>query len=367
MTLTPDPNLPPWKRLKPLPVIFVVGLFAMVWWRGQQHETKRAERRVSAVQVVDKHTVLQGKTMGTTFRVKLAGVIPETHSQALLDAVQAELDAVDAAMSTYKATSELSQFNGLQVGAAQILSQPTADVLTLALRVGAKSDGAFDVTVGPLVEAWGFGPKGVQRVPDDATLTALRGAVGAARVLRFDPKTRALSKTTAGVHLDFSAIAKGYGVDRVAARLTKEGVPGFMVEVGGEVRTHGRRADKKPWRIGIERPNPAGGGVAQVVVVQEQALATSGDYRNYREANGVRISHTIDPRTGRPIGHGLASVSVLAASCAEADAWATALNVLGPEAGLALADREGLAAYLLIRSKDGAFVGRASQAWPVGK
>ena len=360
----PDPTQPPWQRLRPLPVIFVIGLFALVWWRGQGAKEQARSRQVDAVQTEAGHTILQGRTMGTTFRVKLAGLIPERHGRAMLAVVQAELDKVDAAMSTYKPTSELSRFNQLPKGGELVFSPETAEVMALALRVGAASGGAFDVTVGPLVEAWGFGPSRPRQDPDAATLTALRARVGASTVLRFDPKTRAIRTLVPGVHLDFSAIAKGYAVDKVAARLQAEGVPGFMVEVGGEIRTHGARADKKPWRIGIEQPNPAGAGLAQVVEVTERALATSGDYRNYRERDGVRLSHTIDPRTGEPITHGLASVSVLAKTCAEADAWATAINVLGPEAGLALAEREGLAAFLLIRRADGTFAGRSSAAWP---
>lgn len=361
----PDPNLPPWKRLKPLPIVFVVGLFALVWWRGEDNEERRKRRGFEPVQVIGKHTVFQGKTMGTTFRVKLSGKLPETHGRALLSAVNEELEAVNAAMSTYQPTSELSRFNALAVNESLTLSPPTAAVLTLSLAVGVKSAGAFDVTVGPLVNAWGFGAKGTQKAPDDATLKALRRTVGAQRVLQFTPKSRVVSKKVPGVALDFSAVAKGFAVDKVAERLVREGVPGFMVEVGGEVRTHGKRADKQPWRIGIEQPNPAGGGVAQIVVLEDRALATSGDYRNYREVDGARVSHTIDPRTGRPITHKLASVSVLAATCAEADAWATTLNVLGPEAGLALADELNLAAFLLIRGNDGNFKQRTSKAWPV--
>ncbi|MCO4761668.1 MAG: FAD:protein FMN transferase [Myxococcales bacterium] len=360
----PDPNVPPWKKLRPLPVVFVLGLFFLVWWRGQTNEQAQNKRRVEPVQTQGKHTLLRGQTMGTTFTVKLSGVLPEPHSQALLGAVRQELGAVDKAMSTYKPDSELSRFNQLLTDGSLVLSEQTTEVLQLALTIGKDSGGAFDVTVGPLVRAWGFGAKSTNKGPDEATIAKLKALTGAAEQMQFDPKTRALRKKTAGVEVDFSAIAKGYGVDRVAERLIKEGVPGFMVEVGGEVRTFGKRADDKPWRIGIEQPNPAGGGIATVVTLGNLSLATSGDYRNYREVNGKRVSHTIDPRTGHPIAHKLASVSVLAKSCARADAWATALNVLGPTEGLALANKLDLAAYFLVRQPDGQFAGSQSAKWP---
>ena len=192
--------------------------------------------------------------------------------------------------------------------------------------------------------------------------TAMRPLVGFERI-EIDPSAGTLTKTLAGVTCDLSAIAKGYAVDRVAAALRELGHGDFLVEVGGEVRAQGRRPDGSFWRVAIETPDSNARSVFEVVSLHDLALATSGDYRNYYEVDGRRISHTIDPRTGHPIEHALASVSVLHSDAVHADALATALDVLGPEAGYALAQREGLAAYFIVRREDGSFAPRATPAF----
>ncbi len=363
----PDPNLPPWKRVKTLPVVFVLALFALVWWRGNADRARKTAAASAGFQTEQGMTVLRGPIFGTRYMVKVGAALPDARAKALKVAVDAELQRVDVLMSTYKPDSELSRFNALPPGKDMTLSKPTAEVLALALQVGRESLGAFDVTVGPLVDAWGFGagkraPPG--QAPDAATLARLKGLIGGREVLHFDPETRVAHKKKAGVRVDLSAVAKGYGVDRVVARLQREGVANALVEVGGEVRTLGQRPDGEPWRLGIEQPDPAGGGVARVVALRDRALATSGDYRNFREVDGKRVSHTINPVTGRPITHRLASVSVLAATCAKADAWATALNVLGPDQGMKLAEARDMPVFMLVRDDKGAFVGRASKDWP---
>jgi thiamine biosynthesis lipoprotein len=305
-----------------------------------------------------------GRSMGTTWAVTLA--LPDLPAPARAEiqaAIEARLGQVDALMSTYREDSELSRFNRAAAGAAFAVSPEMLEVFRVAAEVSELSDGAFDVTVGPLVAAWGFGA--TDRVPGEppaAELAALRERVGY-RELVVDSAGHSLRKTRADIRCDLSAIAKGYAVDRVAEALGSLGFADFLVEVGGEVRARGRRLDGGPWRVAIERPEVDRRAVFEVVPLRDLALATSGDYRNYVDLGGRRISHTIDPRTGRPVEHGLASVSVLHRDAIHADALATALNVLGPEAGYALADREGLAAYFIVRRADGSFAARSTSAF----
>lgn len=305
-----------------------------------------------------------GKIFGTTYHVKAHGVGPDGPDQARFEALVAEaLASVDADMSTYKADSELSQFNRLGPGSAFEFGAQTTAVLRVSDAVVTASDGAFDPTVGPLVRAWGFGPD--ERPSAPPNVDALRRRVGWSKLeLELDGAHGRVTKTLAGQEIDLSAVAKGYGVDRVAEALTAAGVPHYMVEVGGEVRTAGHNPDGQAWRIGIERPDAGVRAIEAVVALSDRALATSGDYRNYYEVDGRRVSHTIDPRTGAPIEHRLASVSVVAPTCAEADAWATALNVLGPDAGAATARARRLEFMMIVRTTDG-FEVRKSDGFPV--
>ena len=297
-------------------------------------------------------TTLSGRTMGTTYSVKLAAAPDGTGAAALQAEIDAALATVNRQMSTYDPDSELSRFNASGSTDWFPVSGATAKVVAEALSVSRESDGAFDATVMPLVNLWSFGPEArPDAVPTDAEIADRKAFVGADKVeVRTDPP--ALRKAAAGASCDLSAIAKGYGVDVVAELLDRRGLSGYMVEIGGEVRTKGRRADGRGWRIGIERPLTGERAVERVVELSGESLATSGDYRNWFEAGGVRYSHTIDPRTGRPIGHGLASVSVVADDCMTADATATAVMVLGPDAGYDWLVGRGAAALLIVR--DGA-------------
>ncbi len=293
----------------------------------------------------------RGEIMGTSYAVKLAPVGDETELAALWRAVEAELREVDERMSTYRADSELSRLNASPAGEHEV-SDELATVLVQAREVFDQSEGAFDPTVGPLVDAWGFGPVDVESPPSAPEIERLRAHVGFDKL---ELRGRRLQKPETPMRIDLSAIAKGYAVDRVAARLDAEGIENYMIEVGGEVRTMGQ-GPQGPWRIGIEEPAAdaeSGRAVHRVVVLSGVAMATSGDYRNYRENGGTRISHTIDPRTGRPIAHDLASVSVVHESCAMADAWATALDVLGAERGAQVATARGLAAYFIVTDGEG--------------
>jgi len=307
--------------------------------------------------------VLQGPTMGTYYRVR--AVADPSDREAIRGLVQQRLDAVDRTMSTYRGDSEISRFNRLASGESLVLSEETWAVLGLAWQVREESRGAFDPTVGPLVDAWGFGAPGRDTEPTpvaDDQLAELRSAIGA---IELTSEERRVLKLEDGAALDLSAIAKGWATDGVSEALSHAGFANHLVEVGGEVRTAGQSPTGDPWRIAIERPparsaDPRPGipapatedrtqsGLQKILPFSDGSLATSGDYRNYWERDGVRYSHTIDPRTGRPVEHALASASVFHPSCAIADAYATALMVLGPEDGLAWADENGIATLLLI-------------------
>lgn len=303
--------------------------------------------------------VLQGPTMGTYYRVR--AVADSGDREAIRILVERRLHAVDRTMSTYREDSEISRFNRLAAGESQVFSEETWTVLGLAWRVRKQSGGAFDPTVGPLVDAWGFGAPGRSAEPTpplEDRLAELRRAIGA---IKLDSEDRRVLKLEDGAALDLSAIAKGWAVDSVSEALLKAGYTKHLVEVGGEVRTAGHGPAGDPWRIAIERPparvNDSGQGpeteeaaqpdLQRVLPFTDGSLATSGDYRNYWQRDGVRYSHTIDPRTGRPVQHSLTSASVFHTSCAVADSYATALMVLGPDDGLQWADENGIAALLL--------------------
>ena len=308
--------------------------------------------------------VFDGTTMGTTWAVRVVAADPWPRAER--DRVGAEiqtvLDDVESKMSHYEPSSELSRFNRARTIRPFPVSADTLEVFREARRLGELTGGALDVTVGPLVNAWGFGPVEPERLPPAGELLSrLRAHVGYARI-ELDAAASTLRKTDPAVEGDLSAVAKGYGVDRVAGVLREVGLRRFLVEVGGEIVAAGVNQLQRPWRIGIESP-AAGGGIQRVVPLQDRAMATSGDYRNRREVDGRWVSHTIDPRTGRPVEHRLASVSVVADRCATADGLATALEVLGPEDGYALAAGQGWAALFLIRGDDGAIRERATPAF----
>lgn len=294
---------------------------------------------------------LAGKTMGTTYHVTLAGgaTIDADDLQAAIDRRLAE---INQSMSTYIDDSELNQVNRAPVDQWVAISDELHDVLLLAMQVGWLSSGAFDVTVGPLVDLWGFGPGGYREdVPAAAELAAARKMVGFQN-LELDVGEPRLRKTQP-LRLDLSAIAKGYGVDEIAELLQQRGLNDFLVEIGGELRLSGQSPRGTPWRVAVEKPDGLPGQVQQAMLVTDAAVATSGDYRNYFEAQGRRFSHTIDPVAGTPVEHNLASVTVIADTAAYADALATALEVMGHEGALALAEQQGLAVYLIVRAGDG--------------
>jgi thiamine biosynthesis lipoprotein len=306
---------------------------------------------------------LQGSTMGTTYSIRVRGsqskLAPKM--QKIGSDVEETLKRVNALMSTWIKDSEISRFNQAPAEEAFAISTETFKVLELAHQVSMLSGGAFDVTVGPLVDAYGFG-SGEEKRLDAESLDALKSRVGF-QFIQYLPEQSSISKMVPGLRVDLSAIAKGYGVDALLEVLSGHGIKDAMVEIGGEVRAMGINSREIPWRIGIERPETIAGGAQRVVGLADEAMATSGDYRNFRiDESGRRISHTLDPRLGTPVEHGLASVTVIRPTCAEADALATALSVLGPDAGMRLAEEKDWKVLMLIRDGD-AIVERMSPAF----
>jgi thiamine biosynthesis lipoprotein len=265
------------------------------------------------------------------------------------EGVQAALDLVVAQMSQWEAGSDLSRFNRGAAGAWQDIPAEFAHVVEAALRIARASDGAFDPGLGRLTEAWGFGSSGpIEHVPE--------AGLAADRMIDFDPATRRIRRGE-GTALDLSGIAKGYGVDLAAERLLASGVRHFLLDVGGELRGEGIRPDGQPWWVDVEMP-PTSSIPAWRVALHDLSVATSGNYRRGFSVDGCHYSHSFDPATGRPIVNGVASVTVLHRSCMMADGWATALTVLGPEAAIALADAQSLAACVVAGGRE-----QVSRAW----
>lgn len=297
--------------------------------------------------------VVTGSTMGTTYAVKLLQSDDTLDMGALESAIDARLERINAQMSTWLPDSELSRFNASTSPDWFAVSTDTVRVVEAARAVSVLSGGAFDVTVGGVVNLWGFGPGGGDaRTPSAREIETAMTATGY-RQLESRASPPALRKGRPQMYVDLSAIAKGFAVDALARLLDARQVRSYLVEIGGELRARGAKPDGSPWKVGIERPSPDAQSVQSVIALRDAAIATSGDYRNYRERDGRRYSHTIDPRTGRPIAHALASVSIIAGSAMRADALATAVMVMGPEQGWRLVEREGLAAQLIVRSERG--------------
>jgi thiamine biosynthesis lipoprotein len=295
--------------------------------------------------------------MGTTYHVTLVGVTAD-RAAALQPRIDARLEQVNDSMSTYRPDSELSRFNRLdRAGEPFPVSADMMAVLRTAERVFELSGGAWDGTVMPLVDLWGFGPKGpVSEPPSDEAVRQRLAHVGFRRI---ELRAGALVKRDPVVTLDLASIAKGYGVDAVAALVRGEGVHDFIVEIGGEVYAAGARRDGRPWRVGINRPraDAAPDDVFGVAHLRDQAFATSGDYRNYFTSGGARYSHVLDPRTGRPVTNRVVSVSVRAPDCTLADGLATAVMVMGAAAGTALMERlEDVEGLVVVEGNDGSLV-----------
>lgn len=300
----------------------------------------------------DRPLYYSGSVMGTSYHVTLVGAADAVAGQAVAGAIRARLDSVDQEMSTYKPDSAVSRFNRRTDTDWFPVSARLLGLVDRARRISEMTGGAFDVTVGGLVDLWGFGPTiAAPGTPDAVRLADVRRRVGFGH-LQTRPDPPALRKSVPGLEIDLSAIAKGYAVDQVADYLQGLGVANYLVEVGGELRVAGHNPDGEPWRVAVERPSADRREAYAVIEARDTAVATSGDYRNFFVADGRRYSHAIDPVTGEPIEHDLVSVTVLADDAASADALATGLLVLGPEAGFRVADSEGLAVLLIERHGD---------------
>jgi thiamine biosynthesis lipoprotein len=295
------------------------------------------------------HATIRGLTMGSTYTVELAAPIDGAARTGLVELIEAELAAINQAMSTFDPRSELSEFNRRQDLRWTPASRSLIEVLDGASRISTRTQGAFDATVGPLVDLWGFGPEyRTQRVPDDTLIERVRESVGY-RHVQTDPSAGAIRKRHSRTQVDLGAIAPGYGADRLGMILDGQGIHDYLVEIGGEFRAKGTTAGK-PWRVGIERPVEGRRVLGEIVALENRAICTSGTTKDFFEQDGRHYSHIIDPRTGRPVETPPMAVSVVADTAIEADASATGLLVLGPQRGYALAQAHGIAALLVTAS-----------------
>jgi FAD:protein FMN transferase len=301
-----------------------------------------------------KEYTLVGTTMGTIYQVKVVRAFWFSPAR-LKKRIDQCLEQINASMSTYRDDSEISRFNALDASHKMSVSTEMQKVLAFAGKLYALTGGAWDGTVDPLVNLWGFGRSNDERrVPSPAEIGATLARVGFFHIL-IDSNGR-LSKVNPAVTLDLASIAKGFGVDQVAELLRSRGIADFLVEIGGEVYAAGVRADGGHWRVGINRPRREASPqeVYAVVNLQERALATSGDYRNFFEVDGHRYSHVLDPRRGYPVENGVVSVSVIAPQCAWADGLATAAMVLGVGEGMALIERlQDVEGLIVVETPDG--------------
>ena len=292
---------------------------------------------------------ITGLTMGTSYSIQWSDDNLTIDEHALSLEVDARLERINALMSTYIADSELSQFNQSRDTGWHAVDIELATLVDQALTICQQSKGAFDVTVGPLVNLWGFGANDANfQFPSDTEINITMRSIGCQHLqTRLSPP--AINKNLSDIYVDLSAIAKGYAVDQLAAILDNHGLNNYMVEIGGEVKAKGVAPHGNPWRIGIETPLAQRSHIEAIISLTDIAVATSGDYRNYFEHEGQRYSHTIDPLNGYPVKHQLASVTVLHESTALADAWATAFMVLGANESLRLANIYGLSGLLITR------------------
>lgn len=297
--------------------------------------------------------VLEGRTMGTFWRVSLADVAPERR-EALQKAIQQQLDNDDHELSTWKSDSVLSRFNQYRGTAPQPVSNNMADIVTLSLRIGQQTAGAMDITVGPLVNLWGFGPdKQPVKTPTQQQIDAARALTGLSHLQVIERADGSwLQKDLPGLYVDLSTVGEGFATDHLARLMEQEGINHYLVSVGGAVLTRGNNAQGNPWQVAIQKPTDQENAVQAIVDLQGHGISTSGSYRNYYELDGKRISHVIDPATGRPIQHKLVSATVIATTALEADGWDTGLMVLGAEKAKALALRDKLAVYLIFKQDD---------------
>lgn len=315
-----------------------------------------------------KEVAFSGKTMGTTYHIKVvAGMF--THTANLQKKIDGRLEDINKSMSTFRKDSEISRFNAFQKAGEKFkISDDFYNVLTVARKIYEETGGAWDGTVKPLVDLWGFGNGKIRHtVPEKSQIKALLSEVGFNNIEILPDHY--LVKKKAYITLDLASIAKGYGVDQVAALIRDNGINNFLVEIGGEVFASGFRKDGNKWRIGINRPqeNAPFTQVYRVIDIHDKGFATSGDYRNYFEVHHKRFSHVIDPRTGYPVDNGVVSVSILADECTFADGLATAVMVLGAKKGIELVNQlEDTECFIVTQNKNGALTDHYSKGFIPG-
>ena len=303
---------------------------------------------IAACSEAPRELTIQGPTMGTFYKVVMVSSDPLLDEKRVNQEVSEILDAVNTSMSTYIPDSELSKINQLSAKETVEVSPLLNDVLTEALRISQLSNGSFDPTLGKAIRLWGFGEDGrVTSRPSPELLAELKRSTGYLNIKFSDG---ALTKQVDDLEINLSAIAKGYAVDLIAESLDRAGVGHYLIDIGGELRAKGKNLRGNVWRVGVEKPS-AIGGVQEIIKLDNQAIATSGDYRNFLTIDGKQYSHTISPMTLEPVFHRLASVSVMHKSSMTADALATAILSMGDKKGVEFAEQNGLSAYFIIRGE----------------
>lgn len=306
----------------------------------------------------DNHLVISGNTMGTTYTIKIVRnnflLLGDTTKKvkALEEGITSLLRSINMKMSTYIPDSEISLFNNLKKNSWLEISPETVFVLSNSIRISEMTGGAFDITLGPLINLWGFGPdRKPVKIPSEEEIDRVKGKIGYKKIsTKNDPP--AASKDDPEIYCDLSGIAKGYGVDTVASFLDSHGFYNYLVEIGGEISVRGKNASGIEWRLGVLAPDGSN-DVKKIISIGDLAMATSGDYHNYFEEEGIRYSHIIDPVTGSPISHKLVSVTVIMRSCMEADALATAIDVMGPVKGYEFAVKNSIPVYMIVKEGEG--------------
>ncbi|PWC14151.1 FAD:protein FMN transferase ApbE [Brenneria roseae subsp. americana] len=297
---------------------------------------------------------IEGKTMGTFYSVKISGELTEDKAQ-LQQEIDRLLEQANDEISTYREHSTLSRFNQYRGTDPQPISNGMADIILAAQRIGRATDEAMNITVGPLVNLWGFGPqKQPVTIPSQQQIDLAKQKVGLSHLkLLSDSRGEWIQKDLPDLYVDLSTLGEGYGADVLAQLMARKGITNYLVSVGGAISSRGVNSEGKPWRVAIQKPTDQENAMQAAVDLQGYSISTSGSYRNYFEQDGKRYSHVIDPTTGRPITHQLVSVTVIAPTALEADGWDTGLMVLGTEKALKLAEQQGLAVYLITRTDKG--------------
>jgi thiamine biosynthesis lipoprotein len=311
-----------------------------------------------------KETLIKGKTMGTTYNIKVVSLFYKD-TEGLKVKIEARLKDINKSMSTFSRESEISRFNRFDSEDKFPVSDDFLRVMRIAGKVYELSDGAWDGTVYPLVELWGFGPREkMGNLPDRKDIEKILINIGFDKIEISE--SGYLVKRNRSVSLDLASIAKGYGVDEIAEVIRKEGIESFLVEIGGEIYASGMRKDGDYWRVGINRPDKEArlDDVYKTLMLKNKAIATSGNYRNYFEKEKTAYTHVLDPKSGYPVDNGVVSVSVIADNCTFADGLATAVMVMGHEKGLELADKiPGVECFIVVREKDGRFTDYSSKGF----